>query len=207
MIWNHGSRYWRYVRGNHCWPVDSPHKGLITPSFDVFFHVHLNKQLNKQLNWRWVDTPWRSCSVTVMWLNNWTRSRPETWKKWLPFCRRHWKKCTCVLIQISQKCLQKELLINKSAMLRIMVLKPVWGKWVSRPQRVNMCECIDLKQPSTCVRGLSYLGLIRSISWLLATWLLPSPGHQRPWYRLCRIGMSLSYLRNDSNNLCHIDVE
>ena len=32
------------------------------------------------------------------------------------------------------------------------------------------------------VRGLSYLGLTRSISWLLMPWLLASPGHQQPWY-------------------------
>ena len=33
-----------------------------------------------------------------------------------------------------------------------------------------------------CVRGPSYLGLIRSISWLLMPWLLASPGHQQSWY-------------------------
>ena len=31
------------------------------------------------------------------------------------------------------------------------------------------------------VRGPSYLGLTRSISWLLMPWLLTSPGHQQPW--------------------------
>ena len=30
------------------------------------------------------------------------------------------------------------------------------------------------------VRGPSYLGLTRSISWLLMPWLLTSPGHQQP---------------------------
>ena len=37
------------------------------------------------------------------------------------------------------------------------------------------------------VRGPSYLGLTRSISWMLMPWLLTSPGHQQPWYWLCRI--------------------
>ena len=37
------------------------------------------------------------------------------------------------------------------------------------------------------VRGLIYLGLTRSISWLLMPWLLTSPGHQQPWYWLWRI--------------------
>ena len=31
------------------------------------------------------------------------------------------------------------------------------------------------------VRGPSYLGFTRSISWLLMPWLLTSPGHQQPW--------------------------
>ena len=39
------------------------------------------------------------------------------------------------------------------------------------------------------VRGPSYLGLTRSISWLLMSWLLTSPGHQQPWYWLCRISL------------------
>ena len=39
------------------------------------------------------------------------------------------------------------------------------------------------------VRGPSYLGLTRSISWLLKLWLLTSPGHQKPWYWLCRISL------------------
>ena len=33
------------------------------------------------------------------------------------------------------------------------------------------------------------------------------PGHQQPWYWLCRIGRSLSYLRKDFNFLCHINVK
>ena len=56
------------------------------------------------------------------------------------------------------------------------------------------------------VRGPSYLGLTRSISWLLMPWLLTSPGHQHPWYWLCRIGRFLSYLRKDFNHLCHANV-
>ena len=47
------------------------------------------------------------------------------------------------------------------------------------------------------VRRPSYLGLTRSISWLLMPWLLMSPGHQQPWYWLCRICRSWSSLRKD----------
>ena len=57
------------------------------------------------------------------------------------------------------------------------------------------------------VRGPSYLGFTRSISWLLMLWLLTSPGHQQPWYQICRIGWSLSYLRNDFKYLRGINVE
>ena len=57
------------------------------------------------------------------------------------------------------------------------------------------------------VRGPSYLGLTKSISWLLMPWPLSSQGHQQPWYWLCRIGRSLSYLREDFIYLCHINVE
>ena len=57
------------------------------------------------------------------------------------------------------------------------------------------------------MRGPSYLGLTRSISWLLMPWLLTSPGHQQPWYWLCRIGRFLYYLGKDFNYLCHINVE
>ena len=37
------------------------------------------------------------------------------------------------------------------------------------------------------VRRPNYLGLTRSISWLLIPGLLTSAGHQQPWYSLCRI--------------------
>ena len=57
------------------------------------------------------------------------------------------------------------------------------------------------------VQGPSYLGLTRSISWLLMPWLLTSPGHQQPWYWLWRICRSWPYLRKDFKNLCHINAE
>ena len=57
------------------------------------------------------------------------------------------------------------------------------------------------------VRGPSYLGLTRSISWLLMPWLLTSPGHQQPWYWLNRICRSFSYLRKCFKYLCQINGE
>ena len=38
-------------------------------------------------------------------------------------------------------------------------------------------------------------------------WLLASPGHQQPWYWLCRKDRSLSYPRRNFNYLCYISVE
>ena len=49
--------------------------------------------------------------------------------------------------------------------------------------------------------GPSYLGLTRSISWLLT-----SPEHQQPWYWLCSIGRFLSYLRKDKSTTCVISM-
>ena len=66
---------------------------------------------------------------------------------------------------------------------------------------------LKLSNLTLTVRGLSYLGLTRSISRLLMPWLLTSPGHQQPWYWLCRICRSWSYFRKDFEYLCHINVE
>ena len=41
----------------------------------------------------------------------------------------------------------------------------------------------------------------------LMPWLLASPGHQHPWYWLCRIGYFLAYMSKDLNYLCNVIVE
>ena len=79
------------------------------------------------------------------------------------------------------------------------------GKWLSlslNTKTVFLQRFLTLN-----VREPSYLGLTRSISWLLMPWLLTSPGHQQPWYWLCRICRSWSYLRKGFKYLCHINVE
>ena len=57
------------------------------------------------------------------------------------------------------------------------------------------------------VRGPSYLGLTRSVSWLLMPWLLASLGHQQQWYWICEISKSRSYTRKDFNYLWHVSME
>ena len=57
------------------------------------------------------------------------------------------------------------------------------------------------------LRGPSYRGFTRLISWLLMPWLLVSPGHQQPWYWLSKMGKSWYYTRTDFNYLWYISVE
>ena len=60
---------------------------------------------------------------------------------------------------------------------------------------------------SLIVRGPSYLGLTMSISRLLASWLLTSPGHQQSWYWLSGICRFWPFSGKDFKYLCHINVE
>ena len=50
---------------------------------------------------------------------------------------------------------------------------------------------------TSSVWRLSYLDLLRSLSWLLMPWFLASPDHQQPWYWLCEIGKSWSFRRKE----------
>ena len=76
--------------------------------------------------------------------------------------------------------------------------------WVWKWYFYNYCHIwtqasLGLDELTLYVQGPSQLGLTRSISWLLMPWLLASPGHQQPWYWLCRISRSLSYSRRNFN--------
>ena len=67
MKWKHFPRYWSFVRGIHRSPVNPPHKGPVTRSFDVLFDLRLNKRLSKQSWGWWFETPshplWRHRNV------------------------------------------------------------------------------------------------------------------------------------------------
>ena len=71
------------------------------------------------------------------------------------------------------------------------------GKSHERCSWISSMACFRRLHLILNVRGPSYLGLTSSISWLLMPWLLTSPGHQQPWYWLCSICMSWSYMRGD----------
>ena len=55
--WKYSLHNWPFVWGIHQWLVNSPHKGQVTWSFDVFFDLCLNKRFSKQLRCRWFDMP------------------------------------------------------------------------------------------------------------------------------------------------------
>ena len=84
----------------------------------------------------------------------------------------------------------------------------VWRYWLwDKSQHKSIMTRCYVNRLTLTVRGPSNLGLTRSISWLLMPWLLTSPGHQQPWYWLCRIYRSWSYMRKDFKYLCQINVE
>ena len=86
---------------------------------------------------------------------------------------------------------------NTSSLVQVMA----WHQASAEPfPESNQTLTLSMLEPC-------YLGLTRSISWLLMPWLLTSLGHQQPWYWLCRICRSWSYLRKDFVYLCHINVE
>ena len=49
--WKHFSCYWRFVRGIHQSPVNSPPQRPVTRNFDAFFDLRLNEWLSKPLPW------------------------------------------------------------------------------------------------------------------------------------------------------------
>ena len=68
--WKHFPRYWPFVRGIHRsrWvPLTKP----VTPNFDIYIDLRLNKRLSKQSRGWWFETQsrplWRHCNV-LWWL-------------------------------------------------------------------------------------------------------------------------------------------
>ena len=68
-LWNN-PLHWIIVtswNGNR-WPVDSPHKGPVTGSSDVFFDLRLNRRFCKQSRRRYLRHHRAHYDVTVMWI-------------------------------------------------------------------------------------------------------------------------------------------
>ena len=60
-----------------------------------------------------------------------------------------------------------------------------------------MHTCSDLDKWIVMVLIQKYSARTRPIPWLSMPWLLASPGHQQPWYWLCKINQFLSSTRMD----------
>ena len=71
--------------GNSPVPVNSPHKGPVTRSYDVFFDLRLNKRLSKQPWGWWFETPswslWRQCNESGC-LERYTAATKHLWIAW-----------------------------------------------------------------------------------------------------------------------------
>ena len=63
------SRHWPFVRGIHRSPVNSPHRGPVTRSFNVSFDLPMKKRLSKQWWGWWFETP--SCPLWRHWMSSW----------------------------------------------------------------------------------------------------------------------------------------
>ena len=77
--WKYFPRHWPFVRGIHQWPVKSPHKRLVTRSFDVFFYGWVNDR--EAGDWRRHRAPYDVivvvilCSAAASWNCIWTNNR------------------------------------------------------------------------------------------------------------------------------------
>ena len=67
--WRH---YLPFVKRIHWWPVESPHKRPVSPSFDISFVVRLKKLLKKQSSCWWFQRSWHHCNSMVWSLITWS---------------------------------------------------------------------------------------------------------------------------------------
>ena len=83
----------------------------------------------------------------------------------------------------------------------------MWGQSMALGTRTNFQLEILTKTSISAIHKFRENALESSwnVSEILP-WLLASPGHQQPWYWLCRIGRPLSYMRKYLNYLCHINA-
>ena len=68
ITWKRFLHYQPFCVGNppHQSPEDSPHKGSLIQSLDVFIVVSLKEPLNKQSSCQWLVLAWLSYDITVM---------------------------------------------------------------------------------------------------------------------------------------------
>ena len=144
-----------------------------------------------------VSVPGRLYWLLVGFALGWGVTKSLDWLRW---------KCLKRLLTYQGWIYNQKSTKTKVRKVRMLLFSTIIAKRHSQ-QYILVFSNFGSRKLTPNVRGPSYLGLTRSISWLLIPWLLTSPGHQQPWYWLCRICRSFSYLRNDFKYLCHIDVE
>ena len=92
-----------------------------------------------------------------------------------------------ISLKITLKFVPKGQINNIPALVQIMAWRRPGDKPSSEPMLVFVPTHICVTRPQWVnMRRPSYFRLTRSISWLLMSWLLVSPGYQQPWYWLCR---------------------
>ena len=101
-------------------------------------------------------------------------------------------------------CMQENAIENVVTKLETILSRPQYVK-NAVSKSAPFCSGLNVLTLSMGETELSWL--TRSISGLLMPWLLASPGHQQPWYWLCKIDKSWSYTRKDFNYLWHVSVE
>ena len=87
----------------------------------------------------------------------------------------HWQGCVCVYIWYLRT---DDKTVRGTYKLSVILTEWEWYQGL---------EDIGTELLTLNVRGPGFIGLTRSISWLLMPWLLTSPGRQQPWYWQCRI--------------------
>ena len=83
------------------------------------------------------------------------------------------------------------------------------SQWSPHHQQISMQErrnssALAVELRLSCINPSIYCWFLPL---LLMPWLLASPEHRQPWYWLCRIIRSLSYMRKDFNYLHHHSLE
>ena len=101
MKWKQFPGYWPFVWVIHRSPVNSPHKGPVTRSFDVFFDLRLYKRLSKQSICWWFEMPscslWHYCNELKLKYSGWKGSIPWLMMNWLLAWPGHKKNMALIM--------------------------------------------------------------------------------------------------------------
>ena len=90
---------------------------------------------------------------------------------------------------------------HKNHILVLLSAKKSWFHCKSNHDEISVL-CI-----TRLVLKPEYFRTIRSMPWLLMAWQYKEPGHQQPWYLLCRVNESLSSQRKGFNNMYLVNLE